>query len=145
MSVTVDARRARLVFASILVPFIAARLFLHRWPDTDFFVGSYEVHHLFTGLVLVTLGGLPLALFRGSGRLLDLAAVVFGVGLSLALDEFVYLIVTDGTNASYLLPVSLWGGAVMIGLACGYAAGLLAAGRRCHGAAEMTDRPGTAA
>jgi hypothetical protein len=41
--------------------------------------------------------------------------VVFGVGLSLALDEVVYLIATDGSNASYLLPVSFWGGVVVVG------------------------------
>jgi hypothetical protein len=33
------------------------------------------------------------------------------------LDEWVYLIVTDGSNSSYLLPVSFWGGLAMV-LAC---------------------------
>ena len=42
--------------------------------------------------------------------------VVFGIGLSLALDEWVYLITTDGSNASYLLPISLWGGIIVVGL-----------------------------
>jgi hypothetical protein len=41
---------------------------------------------------------------------------VFGSGLSLALDEVVYLIATDGSNASYLLPVSFWGGVIVVGL-----------------------------
>jgi len=49
-------------------------------------------------------------------------AAVFGAGLSLALDEWVYLIATDGSNASYLLPVSLRGGMVMVGLAVAYVA-----------------------
>jgi hypothetical protein len=61
---------------------------------------------------------------------LDLAAVVFGVGLSMALDEWVYLITTDGSNASYLLPISFWGGAVMIGLASGYLAALYLSSKR---------------
>ena len=52
---------------------------------------------------------------------LDVALLVFGAGLAMALDEWVYLIATDGTNASYLLPVSLWGGIVVTGLACVYA------------------------
>lgn len=55
---------------------------------------------------------------RGEHRILDGATVGFGIGLSLALDEWVYLIVTDGSNASYLLPVSFWGGIMMVGLAC---------------------------
>jgi hypothetical protein len=50
----------------------------------------------------------------------DAATIGFGIGLSLALDEWVYLITTDGSNASYLLPISFWGGAVCVGLACLY-------------------------
>jgi hypothetical protein len=52
---------------------------------------------------------LPLALGAGTGWAATLLVAGSGVGLSLVLDEWVYLIVTDGSNASYLLPVSLWG------------------------------------
>ena len=89
-------------------------------PDSDFDVAGYNIHHLFTGLLLITLGGVPLALFSGRSLLLDIASVAFGAGLALALDEWVYLIATDGSNASYLLPVSLKGGLLMIGLAVLY-------------------------
>lgn len=122
-------RNALLLVASVLVTFVALRVSLHLSPNSDFNVGTYNVHHLFTGLLLITVGGVPLAIFRGSTRRLDLALIVFGVGLGMALDEWVYLIATDGSNASYLLPVSLWGGVAVVGLACAYAAGL-AAGRR---------------
>ena len=50
---------------------------------------------------------------------------IFGAGLGMALDEWVYLIATDGSNASYLLPVSFWGGVVVIGLALAYTATLM--------------------
>ena len=114
-------RRAVLLAASLVVPFVGLRLWLHAAPDADFDVAGYNIHHLFTGLLLVVAGGVPLALFRGASRWLDGAVVVFGVGLSLALDEWVYLIATDGSNASYRLPVSFWGGVVMNGLAVLYA------------------------
>ena len=39
------------------------------------------------------------------------------------LDEWVYLVATDGTNASYLLPVSGWGAVALLGLASLYAIG----------------------
>ena len=42
----------------------------------------------------------------------------------MALDEWVYLIATDGSNAAYLLPVSFWGGVVVVGLALVYAVAL---------------------
>ena len=46
---------------------------------------------------------------------LELETEIYGRP-DLALDEVVYLIATDGSNASYLLPVSFWGGVVVVGL-----------------------------
>ena len=120
-----DRRRLRLFLLALVLPFAIFRLMLHASPESNFNVAGHNVHHLFTGLLLITAGGVPLAVRRGPERLLDVCAAVFSVGLSLALDEWVYLIVTDGSDASYLLPVSLWGGVVMVGSACAYA--LLAA------------------
>ena len=137
MSEAIDKRRIGLVLGALVVPFVLLRVWLFFAPNADFNVGGYNIHHLYTGLLLITLGGLPLALFRGASRWLDLAAVVFGIGLSLALDEWVYLIVTDGSNASYLLPVSFWGGLGMIALACGYV-GVLVVVQRGRG--KRSDR-----
>lgn len=117
-----DKRRARIIAGTLVGTFVVIRILLHRSPDSDFDVAGYNVHHLFTGLLMLTAGGIPIALFAGQSLALDAAAVLFGAGLSLALDEWVYLIATDGSNASYLLPVSLWGGAVMIALAALYIA-----------------------
>jgi len=113
-------RNAALLGGVVLGTFAALRAWLWITPNADFDVLGYNIHHLFTGLLLITLGGVPLAVFRGQTRRLDAARVVFGVGLGLALDEWVYLIATDGSNASYLLPISFWGGVVVVGLALGY-------------------------
>ena len=117
-----NRRRAAIILVSLVATFIVVRASLSMSPDSDFNVMGYNVHHLFTGLVLITVGGIPLALFPGNSRILDAMAALFGAGLSLALDEWVYLIVTDGTNASYLLPVSLKGGTIMVVLAAAYVA-----------------------
>ena len=122
-------RRARLLLASLLVTFIVIRATLTTSPNSDFDVAGYNIHHLFTGLLLITAGGIPLALFNRQSFALDVASVAFGSGLALALDEWVYLIVTDGSNASYLLPVSLKGGILMVGLAALYIAVLYLASR----------------
>ena len=122
-------RNALLLVASVLITFLVLRVSLHLSPDSDFNVAGYNIHHLFTGLLLITIGGVPLAIFRGTTRRLDVALIVFGAGLAMALDEWVYLIATDGSNASYLLPVSFWGGVLVVGLACVYAAGMAAARR----------------
>jgi len=120
-----DRKRSLLVVAALIITFVALRAYLFVSPNTDFNVGAYNIHHLFSGLVLISLGGLPLVMFHGQSRFLDGAALIFGVGLSMALDEWVYLIATDGSNASYLLPVSFWGGVIAIGLACVYALALV--------------------
>ncbi|MGE0127027.1 MAG: hypothetical protein AB7U82_02890 [Blastocatellales bacterium] len=113
-----------ILLCSMGLTFALLRVYLHISPDTDLNVGRYNIHHLFTGLLLIVAGGIPLAIFQASSRKLDLARWIFGAGLGMALDEWVFLIATDGSNASYLLPVSLWGGVVVIGVACVYTAAL---------------------
>ncbi|HKR00949.1 MAG TPA: hypothetical protein VJT09_09760 [Pyrinomonadaceae bacterium] len=125
-----DKRRARPLLASMTTTFAVIRLYLYFSPDSDFDVAGYNIHHLFTGLLLITFCGIAVILFGGRTRILDAAVVGFGVGLSLALDEWVYLITTDGSNVSYLLPISFWGGVVMLALACLYIAVLYLFNRR---------------
>jgi hypothetical protein len=118
------------LLCSMVLTFALMRAYLHFSPDTDLNIGRYNIHHLFTGLLLIAAGGIPLAILRASTRGLALARWVFGVGLGMALDEWVFLIATDGSNASYLLPISFWGGVVVIGLALAYAAMLMFFGQR---------------
>ena len=87
-----------------------------RSPDADFHIAGYNIHHLFTGVLVAAAAAIPLVLRPGRSRGLDVACLLFGAGLALALDEVVYLIATDGSNASYLLPVSFWGGVAVVGL-----------------------------
>jgi hypothetical protein len=115
-----NTRRARIIVLSLLATFIIVRAMLHMSPNSDLDILGYNIHHLFTGLLLVVSGGIPLALFPRDSRATDAASAIFGGGLALTLDEWVYLIVTDGTNASYLLPVSVKGGITMVVLAVAY-------------------------
>ena len=125
-----DTHRARVLVVSMLATFAAVRILLGFSPNSDFDVAGYNVHHLFTGLLLIVAGGLPLALFPGRSIALDAATVAFGAGLALTLDEWVYLIATDGSNASYLLPISLTGALMMIGMALVYVLVLYLISRR---------------
>ena len=113
--------RTIVLIAAMGLTFALMRAYLHTSPNTDLNVAGYNIHHLFTGLVVLTIGGIPAVLLPHRHRLAPYAVAVFGIGLALALDEWLYLIVTDGTNASYLLPVSFWGGLVAILLAMAYA------------------------
>jgi hypothetical protein len=113
-------RNGMILLLGMSVTFVLLRVSLYFSPDADFNVGRYNVHHLFTGLLLTAIGGIPLAVFTRSSRMLDLSRLIFAIGLAMALDEWVYLIATDGTNASYMLPVSFWGGVIVISLTCLY-------------------------
>jgi len=117
---SINKTRAKILLSSLVVTFVVIRVWLFFYPNADFNVAGYNIHHLYTGLILVTIGGIPLILFSNPGRILNLATAIFGIGLSLALDEWVYLIATDGSNMSYLLSVSLWGGVFLVGLTCLY-------------------------
>ena len=104
---------------TLLVTFAGFRVVLHLRPDTDLFVAGYDVHHLYTGVLLMTIFGIPAVI---ADRPLSMLNVVgFGVGTAMALDQWIYLITTDGTNASYVTSWSLWTGAVMVLLGVGYA------------------------
>ena len=83
---TVALRNAVMLGGVVLATFVALRLWLWFTPNADFDVAGHNVHHLFTGLIFITLGGIPLAIFRGSTRRLDVARGLFGIGLGLAID-----------------------------------------------------------
>jgi len=123
-------RRITILLIGLIGTFVLTRSYLQFSPNKDFNVAGYNIHHLFTGLILITLGGVPLVLSIKKQVIADLSTGIFGIGLSLALDEWVYLIATDGSNASYLLPISFWGGAIMVGLASLYVFFLYLFGKR---------------
>ena len=113
-----DARRHALLFTGALVgTFVGLRIWLNITPNADFNVLGYNVHHLFTGVLIATASAIPLAIGVAPSRGRDILVAALGVGLALVLDEWVYLITTRGTNADYLLPISFRGGMAMIALA----------------------------
>ena len=51
-----NSTRAKLLIVSMLLTFILTRAWLYYFPGSDFYIGSYNIHHLFT---LMILGGEP--------------------------------------------------------------------------------------
>ena len=92
--------RATLIRRSMVLTFALTRAWLWFRPNADFNVGAYNIHHLFTGALVMSAAGMVASLDL-QPRSRDACAAIFGVGLALTLDEWIYLIVTDGTNASY--------------------------------------------
>jgi len=125
-------KRTILLIASIILTFVFLRVSLYISPNSNFDIGQYNIHHLYTGLVVLTIAIIPILLTESKTRFSDVLVIMFGVGLSMALDEWVYLIATDGSDASYLLPVSLWGGIIVTSLVVFYILGIWFFARRCQ-------------
>ena len=115
-------KQSREIGLSLLVVFVLVRTALHLSPSSNLNVAGYNVHHLFTGILLFVVASIPLVLGLGVGRTKTMLNVVFGAGLALVMDEWIYLIATDGSDSSYLLPVSLWGGIAMVAMTALYVA-----------------------
>ena len=59
-----------------------------RMPDLFLHVGGTHVHHLNYGIFLLSAVGAWLLFARPSGRLLEVAAAVYALGMGLTFDEF---------------------------------------------------------
>jgi hypothetical protein len=84
---------ARVVLASFLLTFIAARVLVfliveRRIPDLYLHLGGTHVHHLNYGIFLLSAVGAYLLFVAPDGRTVRGIAVVYGVGLALTFDEF---------------------------------------------------------
>jgi hypothetical protein len=112
---------ALLILIALLGTFIPQRLYLHLVnPNADAFLFGYNIHHLYTGAVIEIPAAILLALRIGNLWTRRIAAIAFGSGTAMVLDEVVYLITTDGSNQAYLTPVSMWGAVVLVGTASLY-------------------------
>jgi hypothetical protein len=84
---------ARLVLLTFIVTFIASRVLVilimsRTIPDLFLHMGGTHVHHLNYGIFLLSGVGAYLIFAQPQGNKLDVAAIVYGVGLALTFDEF---------------------------------------------------------
>lgn len=111
-------RTLLLILVPLLVTFIGQRLFLHLVnPHSDLFIAGHNVHHLFVGALLAVPAAFVIAFVPQASWVRWMAHIALGVGSAMVLDQIVFLITTDGSNASYLKPISLWGAIVLETLA----------------------------
>ena len=71
----------------MVLTFVIIRLTLYFYPNADFDVLGYNIHHLYTGLILIIFAGIPLILYPLKGLISHFATIIFGVGLSLTIDD----------------------------------------------------------
>jgi hypothetical protein len=87
------SRLGRKVLAAFLLTFISARIIVflimsRRIPDLYLYIGQTHIHHLNYGIFLLSVICGYLLFWRPAGRNLEVAAVVYGIGMALTFDEF---------------------------------------------------------
>ncbi len=105
-----------LILIPLLLTFAGQRIYLHFAGVTHVYPGGYLVHHLFWGVGLIMPAAFVLAFGPRSRRSAVLSRVALGSGSAMILDELVYLVATDASDADYVSPLSLRGAFVFIAL-----------------------------
>lgn len=100
-----------LILVPMLVTVAGLRLYLHLVHVQHVYPSGYLVHHLFFGLLIEIPAAFMLAFGTRHGVL---ARIALGVGTGLILDEVVYLVATQASDADYVSPVSFAGSIVLI-------------------------------
>lgn len=102
-------QRAYLYTISLIATLVVMRIFLTISPSTNLSFYGYNIHHLFIGafLIIVITALFILNIFN------KFTVCIAGVSSALILDEIVYLIVTDGSDASYITFISLLGAIIL--------------------------------
>ena len=98
-------KRISIFIISLLFTIVLLRAFLSVLQSTNLNFFGYNIHHLFIGAFLTVI----LLLLFIVGIINKITIILAGISSALILDEIVYLIATDGSDASYLTAVSLWG------------------------------------
>lgn len=89
----IDHRVARIILFTFVLTFMAARvtvllIMLRKIPTLYLHVSKTHVHHLNYGIFLLSLVGAYILLVHPTGKWLNVAAMVYAVGLALTFDEF---------------------------------------------------------
>lgn len=86
IQVSLNSRRVVWVVLALLLIIVVLRVYFHFSLHNNFYFGTYNVHHIFIGLLLITFAALPLVLFQGNSQKFNAVAMAFGAGLSLVLN-----------------------------------------------------------
>ena len=98
-------KRTSIFISALIITLIVLRIFLSNFPSANLDIGKYNIHHLFVGAFLIIVAIIFFVFNIVNNFLIALA----GFSSGLILDEIVYLIATDGSDASYFTSVSLLG------------------------------------
>jgi len=103
-----------LILSAMWITFLGLRLSLHLGGVRHVYPGGHLVHHFFFGAILILPAAFLLA-FPPRSRWLRFATLaLLGMASALLLDEFVYMLATQTTDADYISRIPFLGALVLI-------------------------------
>jgi hypothetical protein len=124
-------RTLLLILVPMWLTFAGMRLWLHLINrHTEVVLFGHDIHHLYSGAVVLLAATFMASFGLPARRWRHLTPILQGVGGAMVLDQIVFLIATDGTNDSYVLPLSFWGGMAFMLSASVFLAALTTCARR---------------
>tara|TARA_Y100000034_G_scaffold56314_1_gene68987 strand:+ start:151 stop:537 length:387 start_codon:yes stop_codon:yes gene_type:complete len=97
---------------SLLVTVVVVRIFLYFFPNINLTLGSYNIHHLFTGTVLLIIAFILIL----HNIINNYTIILAGIATGFITDELVYLLGTNGSDLAYSSSVSFWGMVIVTGI-----------------------------
>jgi len=104
----------------MLATFAGQRLYLHLVRVQHIHAGGYLIHHLFSGALIVIIAAFILAFGTHNRLLARVAPAALGIGSAMVLDEIIYLVATQASDADYVSALSFWGAFVLMTLAVAF-------------------------
>ena len=98
-------KRFSIFLTSLIITLVLTRISLYFFPLANFNVGSYNIHHFFTGALIL----LGTSLFYLFDKINLYTLILGGIGAAWVVDELVYLLFTNGTDQVYFTQTSFLG------------------------------------
>lgn len=102
-------KRITYFLSSLIIGILLLRIFLFIFPTANFSLGSYSIHHIFTGSIWLIFT-IILLIFNISNYF---TYILGGISTALIIDQLTFLIMTDGTNKVYFSPTSIYGAFIL--------------------------------
>jgi len=95
--------------SSLIIGLLLLRILLFIFPTANLVIGSYSIHHIFTGSVLLIITTILLILNITN----YFTYILGGISTALIIDQLTFLIMTDGTNKTYFSQTSVYGAFIL--------------------------------
>jgi hypothetical protein len=101
-----------LLFICTILMILVARFYVLLYPNNSLILNGYEVHHLYTGVLIILFSIIPV-IFIGhiylNNKSRKLLLFIIGIATGLIIDEFFFLLSGGKTNNDYWNSISVNG------------------------------------